>query len=84
MSTVIWIEVVESERPTHYDQPVLVTDGIEVACCYLGGTDAKGHHWYMDTCDPDEAHEFEGVTHWARLPYPPKECVQAQPGGEDS
>lgn len=68
-----WISV-KTARP-NFDQPVLVTDGVEFAHCSRLLSDRAGDHYML----VDEGSEFTKVTHWCEEPLlpngkPPKVC----------
>lgn len=63
--TLEWISV-KTALPK-YDQPILVTDGVEFAHCAREMSDRHGEHFML----VDEGGEFTNVTHWCEEPLLP-------------
>lgn len=63
-----WVAVTNDLPP--YDVNVMLWDGHYPVVGYRYRQDSNGDHWRVSGIDTEHA-EWEGVTHWARLPEGP-------------
>jgi hypothetical protein len=70
----MWIKVNKKEPPK--DIPLIVTNGKKVIVMRRGPADDKPDGLWYSTDEWEDPWEYKTVTHWMRLPSPPKLMIK--------